>query len=208
MLTIYGYSGTRSIRATWAAEELGIAYEYQCVDLKRGLHKSPEYLAVAATGKVPSLRDDGLTITESGAIVTYLADQAGRLIPSTGTAKRGKYEEAMYFVHTELEQPLWSIGKHKFALPEDKRIEQNISLGEWEFQQVLSVFAKMLGDQTYLLGDTFSVADVAAGHTLSWAKGFKQALTHDNVIEYAERVLTRPALARARQREAEAVSVS
>lgn len=204
MLNIYSYHGTRGIRVTWAVEELGTAYEYKFVNLYQGEHKQPAFLALSPTAKVPVVQDGETVIAESGAILTYLADKAGKLIPSVATPERARYEQIMYFVMTELEQPLWTMGKHKFALPEDKRIAANLALGAWEFQQALNIFSKLLGERQYVLGDKFSIADIAAGHTLYWAQGFKQPLTHDNVIAYAERVLARPALAKARQIEAEA----
>ncbi|MDM7858994.1 glutathione S-transferase family protein [Alteromonas sp. ASW11-36] len=204
MISIYSFPGTRGVRVTWAAEELGTAYEYKIINLYQGEHKQPEYLAISPTAKVPVIKDGNTVIAESGAILTYLADCAGKLIPPTATPERACYEQMMYFVMTELEQPLWTMGKHKFALPEVKRIAANLELGAWEFQQALAIFAQLLGDRQYVLGDEFSVADIAAGHTLSWAQGFKQPLTHDNVIAYADRVLARPALAKAREVEAQA----
>jgi glutathione S-transferase len=206
MLNILSFPGTRGIRITWAAEEIGIEYQYQTINLYAGEHKSPEFLKISPMGKVPVINDDGFVMAESGAIVTYLADRHGKLIPSVGSQARGLYEQAMYFVLTELEQPLWTMGKHKFALPEDKRIPAALELGQWEFQKALNIFSQLLADKQYILGDEFSVADIVAGHTLSWAQGFKQSIAIDNVEAYAERVLSRPALARAREVEAESKS--
>lgn len=204
MLKIISFPGTRGIRITWAAEELGIEYQYQTVNLYKGEHKSPEYKAVNPMGKVPVIDDDGFVMAESGAILTYLADRHGKFIPTVGSQARGLYEQTMYFLLTELEQPLWTMGKHKFALPEDKRLPQAIEIGQWEFQQALNIFSQLLGDKPYVLGEEFSVADIVAGHTLSWAQGFKQSIAIDNVAAYAERVLSRLALAKAREVEASA----
>nr|WP_136250374.1 glutathione S-transferase family protein [Ningiella ruwaisensis] len=198
MIKIFSYPATRGVRVTWACEELGIDYDYKIVNLYAGEHRGPDYLAVAPTGKVPAIQDGEITLVESGAILTYLADKFGKLIPKVGSAERAYYEQAMYFVLTELEQPLWTMAKHKFAFPEDKRIPQAIEVGQWEFSKALEVFSKMLGNNTFIAGDDFTMADIIAGHTLSWAQGFKQDLTYDNVRAYAERVLGRDALKRAR----------
>ncbi len=203
MLQLYSFPQTRGVRVTWACIELDIDYEYNIVNLYKLEHKSPEYKAITPTQKVPAIVDGEVNIAESGAILTYLADKAGKLIPKVNSPLRAKYEEFMFFVLTELEQPLWTQAKHKFALPEDKRIPQAIELGEWEFQKALKVFGTMLGDNQYVLGDEFSVADIVAGHTLSWAQGFEQKIELDNVKEYASRVLTRPALKQARAHEKE-----
>lgn len=203
MLQLYSFPQTRGVRVTWACIELDIDYEYNIVNLYKLEHKSPEYKAITPTQKVPAIVDGEVNIAESGAILTYLADKAGKLIPEVNSPLRAKYEEFMFFVLTELEQPLWTQAKHKFALPENKRIPQAIELGEWEFQKALKVFGTMLGENQYVLGDEFSVADIVAGHTLSWAQGFEQKIELDNVKEYASRVLTRPALKQARAHEKE-----
>ncbi|MGQ8364846.1 glutathione S-transferase family protein [Glaciecola sp. 1036] len=201
MLTIYSHPGSRGFRCVWAAEELELPYEFKLVNLYKGEHKAPEYKAITPTGKVPCISVDGVTIAESGAILSFLGDKSGKLIPVAGSALRAKFEEMMYFVMTELEQPLWLIGKHSFALPEDKRIEQNKALGAWEFQRALKVFSKMLGENDYAISDVFSLADVAAGHTLAWAKAFELEIAPDNVKAYLERVTSREAYKKARQVE-------
>lgn len=211
MLHIYSFPQTRGVRVIWACQELQIPYEYHVIDLYKGEHKSADYLAKTPTGKVPLIIDEdctdasgnAVTIAESGAIVTYLADKVGKLIPQAGTAERAYFEEVMYFVISELEQPLWTQAKHKFALPEDKRLPEVIALGEWEFQKALGIFSKMLGDKDYVLGSAFSIADVIAGHVLSWAQGFEQVIEQENVKAYTTRVLTRPALKQARKHEKE-----
>lgn len=201
MLKVMSYPGTRGVRITWACEELDLDYDYQIIDLYRGEHRKPAYLSLTPTGKVPAIQDGDLVLAESGAIVTYLADKAHKLIPACGTAERAIFEQAMYFVLTELEQPLWTMAKHKFALDEDRRIPEAIALGQWEFKKALSIFSDMLGDKIFITGSEFTVADVIAGHTLSWAQGFKLDLPQDNVKAYAQRVLTRPALETARTKE-------
>lgn len=201
MIQIFTYPQTRGVRAVWACNELGLEYDYKVVNLYKGEHKSPDYLKMTPTGKVPAIVDGDITIAESGAIVTYLADKVGKLIPDSGTQARAYFEEMMFFVLTELEQPLWTQAKHKFALPEDKRIPEAIELGEWEFQQALNVFSKMLGDRSYVAGNEFTVADIVAAHTLSWAQGFKQNIDIENVQAYASKVLARKSLKDARALE-------
>ncbi len=76
-----------------------------------------------------------------------------------------------------------------------------INTAEWEFQRALSLFSQGLGDRPFILGDAFSAADILLAHTLSWAAAFKQPLTQDNLQAYNKRLLRRPALERAKQRE-------
>ncbi len=201
MIDLYSFPQTRGVRVTWAFYELGLEFNYHVINLYKLEHKSQEYKNITPSQKVPAIVDGEVKIAESGAILTYLADKVGRLIPSIGSQTRAEYEQMMYFLLSELEQPLWTQAKHKFALPEEKRVPEIIPVAEWEFQKVLKLFSKMLGDKQFVLGEEFSVADIVAGHTISWAQGFEQAMEYDNVKEYATRVLTRPAMKQARNYE-------
>lgn len=198
MITLFSYPQTRGVRVLWAINELQLDFEYEVIDLYKGEHRQAEFTEVSPAQKVPVLRDGSLTIAESAAIVNYLAQKTGRLVPEINTPERAQFEEVMFFVTNELEQALWTQAKHKFALPEKYRVPATIETAKWEFQQALKIFSKMLGNKPYVCGDHFTVADIIAGHTLSWAKGFKQVLEHENVNDYASSVLSRPALAEAR----------
>ena len=103
---------------------------------------------------------------------------------------------------SELEQPLWTKGKHKFILPPDKRVPAVFETAEWEFQKALKILSQGLNGNKFILGDTFSAADILIAHTLSWARTAKQPVENQNVKDYAHSVLGREALQRARAREA------
>lgn len=207
MITVYGYPKSRATRITWVLEELGLEYHYHLVNLMKGEGKSPEYLAINPSGKVPAMRDDDMVMTESAAIVTYLADKhsAAGLIPKAGSRERAKYEQWSYFVLSELEQPLWTIGKHKFALPAERRVPAIFETAAWEFQRALQLFADGLGANDYILGETFSAVDVLLCHTLIWGVSFEQPVGKDNLRAYMARVTGRAAPARARDREEQAL---
>ena len=207
MITIYGYPRSRSGRATWMMEELGQDYTFTLVDLHKGGGNAAEFLAINPAGKVPALQDDDVVITESGAIVTYLGDKFGNreLVPEPGTPLRGKYEQWCYFATTELEQPLWTMGKHKFAIPEEHRVKEIFPTAGWEFQKALDIFSRGLGDNPYILGDHFSAADILLTHTLFWGLMFEQPVNQDNLKAYLDRISTRPALQRMREREQKAL---
>ena len=208
MITLYGTPNTRSSRICWMLAELDIDYDFHCIRFQKGDHKSPEFLALNPAGKVPALKDGDLVLTESAAIVTYLGGKAGRydLVPAAGTPEHGRYLQWAIFAQSELEQGLWTIAKHKFALPEDQRVPQMLAVGAWEFQRALEIFSQGLADKPYILGDTFSAADILLGHTLFWATSFKQPLEQKNIQEYLKRVSNRDAVAKFRQKEKEASS--
>lgn len=203
MLKVYGYPNTRSTRVVWALEEAGLEYQYALVDLRKGAGRQPSYTDVNPGGKVPTLIDGDLTLTESAAICNYIADQyaAGKLAPAAGGKQRACYDQWCYFTMTELEQPLWTIAKHSFALPEKVRVPQIIETAKWEFAGACKVLARGLQDSEYIIGDTFSMADLLLAHTLAWARMAKLPLDFQTLERYTDRLLSRPALLKATARE-------
>ncbi len=87
MLTLYHVSGTRSVRTLWLCYELGLDFELVSVDFSRAYRDGPHWRAISPAGKVPAIRDNELTLFESGAIQSYLLERygAGRLQPLPGT---------------------------------------------------------------------------------------------------------------------------
>ena len=206
MLELFNFPKTRGSRVTWMLEELEADYEFKLVPFGANGFASEDYLKINPAGKVPALRDGDLVLTESAAIVTYLGDKfpEKQLVPPAGTSARAKYDQWCYFVLTELEQPLWTKGKHTFIFPPDKRVPAVIETAQWEFQKALNILSKGLEGNRYILGDSFSAADILIGHTLTWARTAKQPIEFENVTDYAELILGREALQRARDREAAA----
>ena len=203
MLKVYGIPTSRSTRISWLLEELNVPYEFHRIDFSKGENRAPEFLAVSPAGKVPAIDDDGFVMTESGAIVTYLADRHADcgLIPPAGSEARGLHDQWSYFALTELEQPLWTMGKHRFALPEEQRVAEVIPTAEWELQKALQLFSDGLADKPFILGNQFHVVDILLGHTLMWAKSFEQPIEQQNLQVYLQRVSERPALARVMMKE-------
>ncbi len=103
---------------------------------------------------------------------------------------------------SELEQPLWTIGKHKFALPKEQRVKDVIPSAQWEYQQALTLFSEGLGNSPYILGESFSAVDILLLQTLQWGLAFQQDLTQDNLVAYFARGTARPAYQRAIEAEA------
>lgn len=203
MIKVFGYPNSRTLRITWLLEELGLEYDYQLVDLAKAEHRSEGYLAINPNGKVPAIADGELVLFESAAIVSYLADKYGdnQIIPELGTSERGLYEQWNRFAVCELEQPLWTFAKSKFALPKEHRVAQIQPTCVWEFQQVLRILSQGLGEQEFIVGERFSPADILIGQTLLWAMAFKQQIPQANLLEYFKRLSARPAMAAAQVRE-------
>ncbi len=201
MITLYSYPNTRSLRAAWTLEELGLEYACRHVDLAAGEALGEAHLARHPDGKLPALSDGSLTLFESGAICRYLAEQygQGRLLPRD-PARRARVDQWLFFVIGELEQPLWTQAKHKFALPGERRVPAVLPTAAWEFQRALAALERAFDGRQWLLGEDFTLADILLGHTLNWAHTFKQPLP-EALEAYRRRCNERPAMAAARARE-------
>ena len=209
MIQLYGFSGTRSLRATWALEEAGADYTFIHVDLKQGAHKQPEYLRVNPAGKVPALVDGDLVLTESAAICTYIGEKfpaSGLVPPATQVADRAHYFQWCFFAMSELESPLWTMAKHTFVLPEERRMPAIIDTAKWEFARAAELLAQHLEGREYAVGNRFTAADILLGSSLNWARSNKLPLESPVLEAYADRLSARPALMRAREREAQAAT--
>lgn len=207
MLKVFGCPNTRSLRVVWALEEIGTDYEYVKVDLLKGAGRRSPYIDLNPTGKVPTLVDGALILSESGAILTYLGERypAAGLVPGAGRPlQRAAYFQWAFFVLCELEQPLWTLSKHRFALPEKWRVAQIEDTARWEFAVAAKVLDKHMQGRTFAVGDSFTAADILIAHTLLWARSAKVTFESQALADYADRMVARPALTRAREREAAA----
>ncbi len=166
MLKIYGRANSINVRKVlWAAEEIGLAYERE--DWGRGFRPTtePEFLKINPFAVVPVIDDGGFVLRESHAIVRYLAAKHGRadLYP-TDLAKRAEVEAWMDWGQTDLYQgaraPFLGLMVKMPAFQDPKLIDAGIA--EWTRQmQMLDTY--LAGHGPYLMGETFTLADIPAG---------------------------------------------
>ncbi|MFT6734397.1 MAG: glutathione S-transferase [Polaribacter sp.] len=193
-MKLYGMGKSRSFRALWALEESGIDYEYVEIafgsDAENGA-VSADYRQLNTQGKVPTLVDDDLVITESGAILNYIASNSTNLdlIPFNNLKTRAKYDELICFVLSDLEQGLWTNGKHRFALPKAQRVANILPTATWEFNKAIKALQVNFDGDGFVVGENFTMADVLLAHTLSWAESFnfevpESLLTYKNKMYY------------------------
>ncbi|APH70960.1 glutathione S-transferase family protein [Aquibium oceanicum] len=199
MYQAVGAPGSRLTRVLWMLEELGEPYE-----IVKAKQHSETMRRYNPSGKMPALVDGDFVLTDSAAICTYLSKKHAEkgFGPEPGLRGEAEMEAWMQFAQSELEAPLWNKLRHKFILPETYRADVSAATAHDFANEVKALEAK-LGGRTYALGDRFSAADVILGHCGQWARGGKFAVESDEVNAYFERVLGRPALARAREREKE-----
>jgi len=201
-MKLYEFAPTRSIRARWILQELGIDFEAASVDLPARAHCSPEFLELNPAGKVPVLVDGDLVLSESVAIVLYLAEKyADRgFIPLDPQLRADTYRWILFTV-TELEQPLWRISKHTSIFPEQERIPADVALARREFLPMAAVLEEHMQGRTYVVGGRITAADFIVAYTLDWADLVQLLGACPNLRAYLERMYARP---RAPQRIAEA----
>ncbi|MGO2131483.1 MAG: glutathione S-transferase family protein [Halomonas sp.] len=207
MISVYTYAGSRSLRVVWALEELGLDYQCHALRLDKGEGQTPEHLARHPDGKVPVLVDGDVTVFESGAICRYLVAKYGKdgqLMPSDPEGQ-AQLDQWLFFVLTELEQPLWTQAKHAFALPDEQKVASVIPTAAWEYKRALGALERRFDGTGWLVGDAFSLADIFLVQTLGWAEKARHPVP-EQFKDYLARCTARPAWARAIAREEEAAA--
>ena len=197
-LTVFHSPHTRSQVAVWMLEELGLPYEIKITDIRAGAHKTPEYLAINPMGKVPALRDGAVIVSEYSAICLYLADKyaPGRLAPAFDAPERGEFLRWMFFAGGCIE-PALIQGFTKWEVP-----ASNAAWGSYD--QVMSVLRDGVSEKQYLLGDTFTAADVVVGSGAIFGIQFKLIQNQPAIQAYVDRLTARPAYQRSRAIDANA----
>lgn len=193
MIKLYGTPPTRALRVIWLLNELGLEYELHPVDLLQGEARQSPFVDLNPAAKVPVLIDGSVVLTESAAIQLYLADkhrEAG-LIPET-VEDRAQMYRWIFFLVTEIEQPLWRIARHTFIYPEDKRLPQDVELARQECLQMVAVLERHMTGRGFMAGDGLSVADFTAAYTLDWANEENMLGDAPRLGEYLKAMYARP----------------
>lgn len=203
-MRLYEFPPTRSIRVRWTLQELDVPFEAVRVSLPDGENRSPEFLRINPAGKLPALVDGDVVLTESIAIVLYLADKHPEqgLMPAD-LAERAQAMRWLLFAATELEQPLWRMARHGFIYPEAQRLPADVAIARREFAEMAAVLDAHLHDREVLVGDRATVADFVMAYTLDWANEEELLGDFPGLRAYLERMYARP---RAPQRIAAALA--
>lgn len=191
--TVIGNAASRAARVLWMLEELGLPYEH--IGVKP---RSDMVNRFNPSGKVPVLLVDGQPVTDSTAILTYLADSTGRMTAPAGTLARARQDALTQTVLDEFDAVLWTAARHSFILPPEHRVPAVKDSLRWEFERNQKTFAQRLGEGPFLLGEAMSVPDIILAHCGYWARAAKFDLVEPRLIDYVERVLDRPAFHKVR----------
>jgi glutathione S-transferase len=193
MMKLYGFPPTRSIRVLWTLRELGVEFEFINVNLMAGENRRPEFLALNPAGKIPVLVDGEFVLTESVAMVLYLAEKypEKNLLPA-GVELRAQVNRWLMFTATELEQPLWRISKHTALYAKEKRLRDEIPLARQDFHDMVVVMEQHMRGRQFLVGESASVADFVAAYTLDWSNEVHLLDTSPELRGYMDRMYARP----------------
>jgi GSH-dependent disulfide-bond oxidoreductase len=196
VIELFTFGSTNGHKIAIALEELGLPYETRTVNVFAGEGRSPEFLALNPTGKIPVIRDreTDLVLTESDAILLYLADKAGRLVPPSGKERTRAIE--LLFLQASLQGPMFGQRMH-FSVFSQETIPYGIRRYEEQGEHVDKLVEHLLAGRSYFLGAEYSIVDIAFYgwyFAAKWA-GFDFD-DHANLTAWFERVSARPAVAR------------
>ncbi len=204
MIHLYTWSTPNGRKVSIMLEECGLPYEVHPIDIGHDAQFAPDFLAISPNNKIPAIVDDEpendpLSVFESGAILTSLAEKTGRFLPMSGA---GRYR-ALEWLHWQvggLGPMLGQLGF--FAVRLQDRVPAAIERFTTEADRLLRVMDRRLGDMPYLAGEEYSIADIACyawtlGATTSMGEALAGTLTAvPHVRAWLDTVGARPAVQR------------
>ncbi len=163
MIEVYAFATPNSVKVPIALEELGLAYDLKPVNVRKGEQKEAGFVALNANAKVPVLVDadvEGapLVLTESAAILVYLAEKTGRLLPAGGEARARVFEQ-LFFHASGLSPAFGNAGFFKRSSPEPQPVAEARFSGE--AARLTGLLDTLLAERRFVTGDDFSIADIA-----------------------------------------------
>jgi glutathione S-transferase len=191
-IIFYTHPMSRGRIAHWMLEEVGVPYRIELVDFDSGTHKTPEFVALNPMGKVPTIVHRGVVITEAAAVCAYLADAypSARLAPALDDPRRGTYLRWLFFAAGCGEPALLDKSAPRTNPPPSR------SIGYGSYDDVLSALERAIQPGPYILGETFSAADVYVGSLIGWGLMIGSLEPRPAFREYAARFEQRPAVQR------------
>lgn len=204
MIDVYAFATPNSIKVPIALEEAGLPYELHGVNVRAGEQKLPEFLALNPNAKVPVLVDsdgpDGkrLVLTESAAILVYIAEKTGKLMPTTGIGRVRVFEQ-LFFHASALSPSFGQAGYFQKFAPEP--LPQAIDRFLGEANRLVDLLDAMLADQPYMAGDAVTIADIVHYGWL-WRRAFVgiDFEGRPNIARWFDELATRSAFQRAEER--------
>jgi glutathione S-transferase len=197
MLKLYGFArvnkgargNTRDLRVLWTLEEIGLPYEIVGMDHPNHDLDSPAYRALNPFGQIPVIDDDGVVVSESGAILLYLARKTGKLMPHdlAGEAQVLRWSFAAL---TTIEVPVLSLWFVNLTGGRDSK--PSAALHDWA-EMRLKQLDGWLTDRRFIATEDFTVADILMSHVLDAGTDQEMLTSYPNILAYRARCTERPA---------------
>jgi len=200
MITVYVFGNaprpvrpvTRDLRALWALEEAGLPYRLHPLDFASGELKRPEYTRIQPFGQIPAIDDEGFVLFESSAIVLYLAEKSGRLLPRSREGRALAAQWAFAAVNT-VEPALAELFLLDHFTPDQDRAKERRPAVVQQVETRLATLDRELARRSFLLGDTFTAPDILMTTVLRIVQHTDLLRAAPNVAAYQERCEARPA---------------
>jgi GST-like protein len=195
MIEVYAFATPNSVKVPIALEELGLDYTLNAINVRKGEQKAPDFVALNPNAKVPVLVDGPLVLTESAAILVYLAEKTGRLLPASGETRARVFEQ-LFFHASGLGPAFGQSGFFKKQAAEPQPIA--IARFEAEAARTAAVLDALLGRHAFVAGSNFTIADIAHFGWL-WRRAFAEVDISNlpNLSRWLAEVEARPAVVRA-----------
>lgn len=199
MYQLHAFATPNSIKPVIALEELGLDYELRSVNVRKGEQKSPQFIDLNPNAKVPVLTviepGQAMTLTESAAILVYLAERHGALLPAAGEARARVFEQ-LFFHASGISPAFGQSGYFQKLAPEV--LPHAIQRFHGEALRTLAVLDGTLATQQFVAGDAYSIADIAHFGWI-WRSAFAGVDLHGSphVARWFDVMSERPAVQRA-----------
>jgi glutathione S-transferase len=198
MLKLYGFKkvhavargNTRDLRILWALEEMQLPFELVGLDHPAQDLNSEAFRKISPFGQIPVIDDEGVVLSESGAILIYLAKKTGKLIPND-LAGESQVVRWCFAATNSMEIPLMNILMIDWFKDDGCRKHREFLAG-WAHRH-LSNLERWLDRRQFIATDSFTVADILMSHVLSVIKDDSLIQPYSNVRSYRDRCLARPA---------------
>ena len=189
IIQLYSLPTPNGVKIPIALEEMGLPYEAHLINFATNDQKSPEFLEINPNGRIPAIIDPHgpggkpIAIFESGAILLYLAEKSGKLLPADAVGRL----EAIQWVFFQVGGvgPMFGQFGHFYKFAADKVANNPYPMERYrdETKRLLGVLELQLADRPWLAGETYSIADVA---TFPWVRALGVAYGAADVIGLAD----------------------
>lgn len=195
-MKVYFAPNSRAVRTVWLLNELGLAHDLVRFTLGDKAMRAPEHLAVNPNGRVPTLVDGDVTISESTAIAQYLVARHGpHLAPEVGDPTYPVYLQWLHYAEGMIMPPVNNFVVETILLPPDRRNPEIAARSMKLLSRTLLPLDAHLSDGRAYLAGGFTAADTITGHACIIAESFGVDMTPlPNIAAYNERLKARPAL--------------